>query len=182
MPSGGARARSGPAPDPNSYRSLNKDWTDLPADGYTGEVPVFPLPRAVQFMTYFEDGKKVTEADPDETEAVWDVELDLWEELWKKPQAAAWASLGLKMQVAAYVRAFLESIKADAVSATKTTVLRMETELGLSVSGMRQNGWRIGDADSTSDSASTKTTTRKTAPKRQTPTGEWLKGVAVKGA
>lgn len=174
MASGGARARSGPAPDPNSYRSLSKDWLELPAGGFDGEVPEFPLPRAVQFNTYFEDGKKVTEPDADETAAVWDAEIDLWNELWAKPQAAAWASLGLKFQVAAYVRAFLESVKADAVSGMKTAVLRMETELGLSVAGMRQNGWRIGAEGAAPPKVSTAA--------RKTSSGDWLKAVSVEGA
>ena len=175
MPSGGKRARSGPAPDPNSYRSMDREWIDLPAAGYAGEVPEFPLPRAIQFNKFFEDGKKVTEKDDDETEAVWDAELELWADLWSKPQAAAWASLGLKFQVAAYVRAFLESVKADAVSGLKTAVLRMETELGLSIAGMRANGWRISDGTAPAPAT--------TAPAaRKTSSGDWLKAVSVEGA
>jgi hypothetical protein len=154
---------------------MDKDWIDLPAAGYAGEVPEFPLPRAIQFNTYFENGKKVTEPDDGETAAVWDAELDLWAELWSKPQGAAWASLGLKFQVAAYVRAFLESVKADAVSGLKTAVLRMETELGLSIAGMRQNGWRISDGTAAAPAQS--------APAaRKTSSGDWLKAVSVEGA
>lgn len=177
MVSGGPRARSGPAPDPDSYRSLNREWVDLPSRGFAGPVPDFPLPRAIQFMEYFEDGKKVSEKDDDATDEVWDVELELWAELWRKPQAAAWDSLGLKFQVAAYVRAFLESVKADAVSGLKTAVLRMETELGLSVAGMRQNGWRIAD-----DKAPTPTATKRSPGARKTSGGSWLAGVSVEGS
>lgn len=154
---------------------MDREWIDLPAGGYSGEVPDFPLPRAIQFSTFFEDGKKVTEADDGATESVWDAELDLWVELWSKPQAAAWASLGLKFQVAAYVRAFLESVKADAVSGLKTAVLRMETELGLSIAGMRSNGWRIADG-----TASAPATAAPAA--RKTSSGDWLKAVSVEGA
>ena len=121
MASGGARARSGPAPDPDSYRSQNRDWIDLPAGGFTGEVPEFPLSGALSS------------------------EVVYWADLWARPQAAAWSALGLKYQVAAYVRAFLESVEVEASAGLKTAVLRMETELGLSIAGMKQNLWRIGE-------------------------------------
>jgi hypothetical protein len=153
MTSGGARARSGPAPDPNSYRSQNKDWVELPAAGFDGIAPDFPLPDALT------------------------AELELWVDLWAKPQAAAWDSLGLKYQVAAYVRAFLESVTAGAVSGLKTAVLRMETELGLSIAGMRQNGWRIAKSGAAATSGTAAAATKKAA--RRTTSGDWLTGVSV---
>ena len=176
MASGGARARSGPAPDPDSYRSQGREWFELPAGGFTGDVPDFPLPRAIQFSSYFEDGKKVTEQDDGATAAVWDAELELWADLWRKPQAHAWLTLGLKFQVAAYTRAFLESVRAEAVSGMKTAVLRMETELGISIAGMRQNGWNI----STTPAAPSKPVAP-AAGARQTSSGSWLSGVSVEG-
>lgn len=151
MASGGARARSGPAPDPDSYRSQNRDWIDLPAGGFAGVVPEFPLGDALT------------------------VEVALWDELWLKPQAHAWNALGLKFQVAAYVRAFLESVQADASAGLKTAVLRMETELGISIAGMKQNLWRIADG-SESAVVSGKPAARKTS------SGDWLKAVSVEGA
>jgi hypothetical protein len=149
MPSGGARARSGPAPDPNSYRSMDKDWVELPADGFAGQIPDFPLPDALS------------------------LEVDLWAELWQKPQAAAWDSLGLKFQVAAYVRTYLKATALDAVNGWSTVMLRMEAELGLNVPGMRANGWRISDA-SVSPAV--------TPAARKTTSGDWLKAVSVEGA
>lgn len=146
MASGGSRRNSGPAPDPNALRRDRKDdaaWVTLPADGYDGVVPEFPLPRAVQFDTHFEDGRKVTVPDPDETFAVWEAELELWEELWAKPQAAMWARLGMKFEVAAYVRAFLESVRSDASAGLKTAVLRMAGEIGLSLPGMHSLRWKL---------------------------------------
>ena len=175
MASGGARARSGPAPNPDSYRSLNKEWVELPAAGYSGEIPEFPLPRVSIYWEYWEDKKKVREFDESATKSFREQEIDLWDELWRKPQAAAWASLGLKFQVASYVRAFLESVKADAVSGMKTAVLRMETELGLSVAGMRQNGWRISDGIASAPSTAAPSS-------RKTSSGDWLKAVSVEGA
>lgn len=146
MGSGGARRNSGPAPDPNALRRDRKDdaaWVTLPADGFQGVVPEFPLPRAVQFDTVFESGKKVTEPDDAETVAVWEAELELWAELWRKPQAAMWSQLGMKFEVAAYVRAFLESVRSEASAGLKTAVLRMAGEIGLSLPGMHSLRWKF---------------------------------------
>lgn len=146
MPSGGARARSGPAPDPNALRRDRKDdaaWVTLPAEGYTGGVPDFPLPRAIQFAHFFEKSKRVDVPDEVETAAVWDAELELWAELWRKPQAVMWKKLGLEFEVASYVRGFLESVKAEASAGLKTAVLRMSGEIGLSLPGMHQLRWKL---------------------------------------
>lgn len=151
MPSGGARARSGPAPDPGSFRSMDREWVDLPAGGFAGVVPDFPLPDALG------------------------VEVDLWRELWAKPQGAVWSALGLKFQVAAYVRAYLESVEVGASAGLKTAVLRMEAELGLNVPGMRSNGWRISDGSAVVPAAVA-------SAARKTSSGDWLKAVSVEGA
>lgn len=146
MPSGGSRRNSGPAPDPNALRRDRKDdaaWVVLPAGGFDGEVPEFPLPRAVQFETFFEDGKKVTAPDADATVSVWEAELDLWSELWRKPQAAMWSKLDMHYEVAAYVRAFLESVRSEASAGLKTAVLRMAGEIGLSLPGMHSLRWKF---------------------------------------
>lgn len=174
MTSGGARARSGPAPDPDSYRSQNRDWIDLPAGGFAGEAPEFPLVAIPVYDIYFVNKERVKEFDADATEAKREAETTLWDELWTKPQAHAWAALGLKFQVAAYVRAFLESTGADSNAGLKTAALRMEAELGISIAGMKQNLWRIGDGSATPVSAP--------AAARKTSSGDWLKAVSVEGA
>lgn len=68
--SGGARPRSGTAPDPNSARSDRKGlkFHTLPSEGYDGEIPKFPRP--VLF------GSEVT----------------YWNAVWRTPQAALWAT------------------------------------------------------------------------------------------
>lgn len=125
MPRGGARARSGPAPDPNALRRQDhadsKGWVVLPVEGRLGDIPDFPLS---QYSAS---------------------ELDLWSELWRKPQAVMWEKLGLKFQVAAYVRAFLESVEPDASAGIKTAVIRMEGELGISLPGMASLRWRLSE-------------------------------------
>lgn len=122
MTSGGARNRSGPAPDPNALRRDRQDdagWIVLPADGFKGDIPEFPLSAALT------------------------VEVDLWEKLWRKPQAQMWSELGLEFEVAAYVRAFLESTTEKASAGLKTAVLRMAAEIGLSLPGMHGLRWKI---------------------------------------
>lgn len=122
MPSGGARARSGPAPDPNALRRDRKDdkaWVTLPAEGFQGDVPEFPL------------------------EGFTPSEWSLWKRLWSKPQAFMWDQLQLEFEVAAYVRAFLESVEPEASAGLKTAVLRMSAELGLSTVGMNALRWKF---------------------------------------
>jgi len=148
MPSGGARARSGPAPDPFALRRDRKDdadWVILPAEGFTGPIPAFPLPRAIQFSRHFENGKKIEQEDSAQTAATWDAELELWATLWAKPQAFMWERLGLELEVAAYVRAFLESVEAEASAGLKTAALRMAAEIGLSLPGMHSLRWRFSE-------------------------------------
>lgn len=50
MPSGGARARSGPPPQRDAIRNgrAGADWIRLPASGREGEPPPFPLPRSTR--------------------------------------------------------------------------------------------------------------------------------------
>ena len=54
-----------------------------------------------------------------------------------------WAQLQLEFEVAAYVRAFLESVEPEASAGLKTAVLRMSAELGLSTVGMGQLRWKF---------------------------------------
>lgn len=124
MPSGGARARSGPPADPRSARSEKRSdgWTMLPAQGRGArKAPNFPL------------------GSPSKAESA------LWTVLWRKPQAVMWERLGLTFQVAAYARAFLESTAAGAPASLKVSVLRMEDGLGLSIVGMNALRWRIAE-------------------------------------
>ena len=56
-----------------------------------------------------------------------------------------WSKLGLEFEVAAYVRAFLESVEAEASAGLKTAVLRMAAEIGLSLPGMHQMRWKFSE-------------------------------------
>ena len=145
MASGGARVRSGPAPDPNALRRDRKDdkaWIDLPVEPLV-EVPEYPLAKVPVYFEYFVDKQKVREIDDGPTEQRWDTERAIWAELWQKPQAHMWAALGLKWQVAAYVRAYVESTGPESNSGLKTAVLRQEAELGLFTVGMASLRWKF---------------------------------------
>lgn len=121
MPKGGARARSGPAPDPNALRRDRDagEWTILPVDGRTGAPPIWPL----------------SEQSARETE--------LWDELWSKPQAIMWERFGQELEVALYVRRFTEAELMDSRVNLSTLVRQMADSLGLTTPGMRANRWRI---------------------------------------
>ncbi|AVH61330.1 hypothetical protein C4B68_21285 [Streptomyces dengpaensis] len=103
-----------------STKSLDKGgWRTLPAEGREGALPEWPL----------------TEAAPRE--------LDLWEELWAKPQATAWEDMGQELEVALFVRTLAEAERADARVDVKKMVRGYLDSLGLSVAGMNRNRWKI---------------------------------------
>ena len=130
MASGGARARSGPAPDPNALardRKTDRAWTNLPAEGRTGPTPAWPLAKNKKHET-------------------------MWARLWRKPQAIMWEQMDLGDQLAAYVLAYNESVTPQASAGLKTAVLRMEDNLGISPAGMAAQRWKIA-AKPTADEA-----------------------------
>src|SRR5881394_2153324 len=95
MPKGGARNRSGPRADPTSGRSDRRGYslTALPAQGYDGPVPEFPLPRRSVYYWSVEDKQRVRCFDVEATAHVRERELELWEWAWRTPQACAWSLL-----------------------------------------------------------------------------------------
>ena len=123
MPKGGARAHSGPAPDPNSITQSNGEWTVLPATGRAGKPPAWPLSKASPR------------------------EATLWRAEWRRPQAVMWERQGQEVEVALYVRSLVGAEKADAPVALRTLVRQQMEALGVSVPGMLRNRWRIADVD-----------------------------------
>jgi hypothetical protein len=115
MSSGGARARSGPAPDPNALRRDRKDdagWTILPAAGRKTKAPVFPL------------------LDPSKRE------LQLWVRLWKLPVALLWEKGSQELAVAFHVRTMCEAERPDAQASLRTLVRQQAGELLLTIPAM----------------------------------------------
>lgn len=124
MSSGGARGRSGPAPDPNAARRDRKsdgEWTILPAAGRTPPAPAWPLSDATERET------------------------DLWEREWRRPQAIIWERNGQEIEVALYVRRLAEAELPDSPVSLGTLLKQMQEALGLSLPGMLRNRWKVGD-------------------------------------
>ena len=148
MPRGGARNRSGPMPDPKSARSERRGvtFTALPAEGWDGPFPVFPLPRRVVWYEYWAEKQKVRERDDGGTESVWERELALWEWAWRTPQACAWAQPSEAwrlMSVAHWVRTMVICESSEATAADKNSVHRFADQIGMTPAGLRENGWAI---------------------------------------
>lgn len=155
MPKGGARARSGPAPDPNALRRERDagEWTILPADGRQGATPDWPLSE-----------QSVREG-------------ELWANLWTKPQALMWERFGQELEVALYVRRFTEAELMDSRVNLSTLVRQMADSLGLTTPGMRANRWRV-TAD---EPAAVKPTARSRAAAARSSTRSRLKVVPGDG-
>lgn len=146
MPRGGARNRSGPPPDPKSGRSDRRGFRldALPAAGFQGEPPVFPLPKIKVFDVYFEDKQRVKEFDSEATDARYDRELELWARAWRTPQAEAWIREPWRWQtVAMYVRTMVVCESGDATAADKNSVHRFADQIGMTPAGLKENGWKI---------------------------------------
>src|SRR5699024_4475081 len=145
MARGGARNRSGPQADPDSGRSDRRGikLTALPADGYDGKVPDWPLPRR---QVYYFDAEKVRRLDEAATRAVADREVQLWSWAWSTPQAWAWSQPSEAwrvMTVAMWVRTFVLCESSDATAADKGSLHRFADQIGLTPAGLKENGWAI---------------------------------------
>lgn len=126
MARGGARNRSGPKPDEKSGRSDRRGvvFTALPAEGYDGATPEFPLPAATSR------------------------ELEVWTEAWSTPQAAAWSVQSWRWRaVAMWVRWSVRMEAEDASAALGNVVIRYADQIGLTPAGMKENGWKIAEDD-----------------------------------
>lgn len=148
MPSGGARNRSGPPPDPNSGRSETRGlvFTALPAEGYQGKIPEFPLPKMRMHQWIQEDKRRWREFDPDATEAFREREVQLWEIAWSYPQACVWALHPWRWTaVAQWVRTSVVCEGDEATAADKGSLHRFADQIGLTPAGLKENGWQIAE-------------------------------------
>jgi hypothetical protein len=163
MASGGARARSGPAPDPNALRRArdHAEWTTLPVAGRAGDPPPWPL----------------EDQEPGEAAR--------WASEWARPQAVMWERNGQHFEVALYVRAAIRSLAPDAPAAAGALVQRKMNDLGLTVPGLRANRWRIPGPDAAGDASSEGPKPERPAarkPARARSAKERLKVVGGQGA
>ena len=132
MPRGGARNRSGPTADPNSARSEKKKYTltALPASGYEGPVPDFPIPPS--------EGMSEEQVER---------ERDLWWDAWRSPQACAWSMQAWRNRIVAqYCRiSAVVELEPGRSAALVGQLHRFRDQLGLTPAGLRDNGWAIAE-------------------------------------
>lgn len=148
MARGGARNRSGPAADPNSGRSEARGYklTALPAEGFDGEVPEFPLPKRVVYRWETEDKRRFQVRDDEATSQVAERELELWEWAWSTPQACAWSMPSERWRhytVAMWVRTAVICESSEATAADKGSLHRFADQVGLTTAGLREMGWKV---------------------------------------
>lgn len=125
---GGARSRSGPAPDPNALRREREgEWLLLPARGRVGDTPPWPLSKATVR------------------------ERAMWEQMWARPQAVEWERQSQQVEVAMYVRRLVEAEQRGSAVNLSTLVRQMADSLGLTTPGLRSNRWKIEDPEVASD-------------------------------
>ena len=124
MSSGGARNRSGPPPQLGSGRSEQRGYRldALPASGYRGPVPEFPLADASS------------------------AELELWDEAWRTPQACAWATpseVWRQRTVALWVRTRIRCEDPKAPATLLSQLHRLADQVGMTTAGLAEMGWHI---------------------------------------
>lgn len=121
MTSGGARARSGPPPDPDALRRDRDrgEWIVLRPRAADATVPAWPLTRPTAR------------------------EKALWAREWSRPQANEWERLGLETEVAMYVRLMAEAERPKARTEARNLLMRAQEHLGVSIPGMARNKWRM---------------------------------------
>lgn len=115
MTKGGARARSGPAPDPQALRRDRKTdlgWTVLPVEERSEAPPDWPLVGASERET------------------------ELWGRFWAKPQAILWERNAQVFEVAMHVRCFAEAELPCASTSLRTLVRQQADALLLTIPAM----------------------------------------------
>lgn len=146
---GGSRNRSGPKAQEQSGRSDQRGYvlTALPAEGFDGETPDFPLPRrSVYTKEWNEAGKQVLVFDLDETRRVEERELQFWSWLWTTPQACAWSMPSESWRlpvVALYTRTFVICESGEATAADKGSLHRFADQIGMTTAGLAEMGWKV---------------------------------------
>lgn len=148
MARGGARNRSGPPPQEGSARSDARGYSlqALPAEGFAGSVPEWPLPTRQVWITYRVDKDVVRERDRVAEAMVAAREAELWEWAWRTPQACAWSlpSEAWRSQIVArWVRQAVLCESHAASAADHGQLHRYADQVGLTTAGLREMGWKV---------------------------------------
>ena len=136
MSRGGARNRSGPQPDPGSARSDARGlkFSTLPAEGYSGTVPAFPIPNLM------------TDDERPKVHPISKREKVLWRQAWRSPQAVVWADESWRWPILAEMCRLQATVELQPgrSAALVGQLHRHRDQLGLTPAGLRENGWQIG--------------------------------------
>lgn len=131
---GGARNRSGPRFDPTSATSdrLGRNLSALPAEGYRGRLPKWPLNAQIDP----ESGLETPESKLEKT---------LWKRWWRTPQAVAWKREPWRWIIVAEMCRLEAIVQLDpqASAALIGQLHRFRDQLGLTPAGLKDNGWQI---------------------------------------
>lgn len=159
----------GPPADPNAIRRNTRvGLVVLPAKGFAGRIPKWPLPddpRLTARIVLLEDEiEQLEERELDDglsrtektklsrtrerlaiakvtRDAVVNTEKELWRKLWRTPQAVKWAQMHWDREVAQYVR---HKAAAEIGSLDDSREARQRADaLGLTPKGMRTLLWTI---------------------------------------
>lgn len=115
----------GPESNPNARRrNLPRvAKVQLPAEGYQGEIPPWPMTEFTM------------------------PEIGRWEQLWRTAQAAQWARMHIELTVALYVRVSLavenEAKNNVATAQTLNSMTAMQDRLGLNPQSLKRLEWEI---------------------------------------
>lgn len=155
MTRGGARNRSGPTASESSGRSDRRGFslTSLPAGGYVGPAPDFPLPSPS------------------------DRELEVWAQAWTTPQACAWSMPSEAWRtrtVAMWVRLTVRCEAEDAPAALLGQLHRFADQIGMTTAGLAEMGWKVA-VDEVSAKAAEK------SPAKPASSRDRLKSVKASG-
>lgn len=177
MAHGGARNRSGPAPQEGSGRSDRRGYslTALPAEGYAGEVPEFPLMPRIVYRWVYEDKRRFQVKDDDATEAVAERERELWEWAWSTPQACAWSMPSESWRlptIGMWVRTFVICESAEGSAADKSSLHRFADQIGMTTAGLAEMGWKVAV-----DEVAAKAAEHTSAPSKPKSSRDRLKAV-----
>lgn len=124
MVSGGSRNRSGPPASELSGRSEKRGFslTALPAEGYDGPVPEWPLPSPL--------GR----------------ELEVWELAWRTPQACAWSMPSEAWRVRTVAMWCRLSVRCEDIEAPASLLgqlHRFADQVGMTTAGLAEMGWKV---------------------------------------
>ena len=150
MASGGARAVSGPPPREGSGRSEERGFklSAIPASGFRGRIPKFPLPQRRITRWEYEDKTRYEVLDTEATAATEEREVALWKWAWRTPQASVWARPEyhyLQQLVARWVRQAVLCEGGSSSASDHAQLHRYAEQVGLTPAGLQRLGWKIVD-------------------------------------